>query len=91
MLFKKQQKWSRSDDPINELKKMGRLVGLSKNKIDASIDDMSLLEAIFKLRQDAEKKYNIKSTPSFVVNDKYFLSGNLSLKKFEETFSKISV
>ena len=56
MLFKKQQKWSRSDDPINELKKMGRLVGLSKNKIDASIDDMSLLEAIFKMRQEAEKK-----------------------------------
>ena len=91
MLFKKQQKWSRSDDPINELKKMGRLVGLSKNKIDASIDDMSLLEAIFKMRQEAEKKYNIQSTPSFVVNDKYFLSGNLSLEKFEETFSKISV
>ena len=91
MLFKKQQKWSRNDDPINELKKMGRLVGLSKNKIDASIDDMSLLEAIFKMRQEAEKKYNIQSTPSFVVNDKYFLSGNLSLEKFEETFSKISV
>ena len=52
---------------------------------------MSLLEAIFKMRQEAEKKYNIQSTPSFVVNDKYFLSGNLSLEKFEETFSKISV
>ena len=66
-------------------------LGLSKSKIDASIDDMSLLEAIFKMRQEAEKKYNIQSTPSFVVNDKYFLSGNLSLEKFEETFSKISV
>ena len=37
------------------------------------------------------QKYNIQSPPSFVVNDKYFLSGNLSLEKFEETFSKISV
>ena len=91
MLFKKQKKWSRSEDPINELKKLGRLAGLGKNKIDIAINEISLLEAIFKIRQQAEKQYNIQSTPSFVINEKYFLSGNLSLEKFEETFKKISV
>tara|TARA_B100001996_G_scaffold348225_1_gene306253 strand:- start:71 stop:700 length:630 start_codon:yes stop_codon:yes gene_type:complete len=91
ILFKKQKKWSRSEDPINELKKLGRLAGLGKNKIDIAIDEISLLEAIFKIRQQAEKQYNIQSTPSFVINEKYFLSGNLSLEKFEETFKKISV
>ena len=91
MLFKKQKKWSRGENPINELKKLGRLAGLEKTKIDIAIDEISVLEAIFKMRQQAEKKYNIQSTPSFVINEQYFLSGNLSVEKFEETFKKISV
>ena len=91
MLFKKQREWSRSENPINELKKLGRLAGLEKTKIDIAIDEISVLEAIFKMRQQAEKKYNIQSTPSFVINEQYFLSGNLSVEKFEETFKKISV
>lgn len=91
MLFKKQEKWSRSENPINELKKLGRLAGLEKTKIDIAIDEISVLEAIFKMRQQAEKKYNIQSTPSFVINEQYFLSGNLSVEKFEETFKKISI
>ena len=91
MLFKKQEKWSRSENPINELKKLGRLAGLEKTKIDIAIDEISVLEAIFKMRQQAEKKYNVQSTPSFVINEQYFLSGNLSVEKFEETFKKISV
>ena len=91
MLFKKQKKWSRSENPINELKKLGRLAGLEKTKIDIAIDEMSVLEAIFKMRQQAERKYNIQSTPSFVINEQYFLSGNLSVEKFEETFKKISI
>ena len=91
MLFKKQEKWSRGENPINELKKLGRLAGLEKTKIDIAIDEISVLEAIFKMRQQAEKKYNIQSTPSFVINEQYFLSGNLSVEKFEETFKKISV
>ena len=91
MLFKKQKKWSRSENPINELKKLARLAGLEKTKIDIAIDEISVLEAIFKMRQQAEKKYNVQSTPSFVINEQYFLSGNLSVEKFEETFKKISI
>ena len=90
VLFKNQERWSRNKDPINELKKMGRLAGLSKGKIDASINQMELLEGIFKMRQQAEKIWNIQSTPSFVVNNEFMLSGNLSIEKFEDTFKKLS-
>ena len=90
VLFKSQERWSRNKDPINELKKMGRLAGLNKSKIDASIDQMELLEEIFKMRQQAEKDWNIQSTPSFVINNKFMLAGNLSIEKFEDTFKKLS-
>ena len=91
MIFNKQKTWSRSNEPIKELKKLGRLAGLKKELLDASIDDLKLLESIFIGRQQAQKKYNIQSTPSFVINDQYFLSGNLSLDKFEKTFNKIDI
>ena len=90
VLFKSQERWSRNKDPINELKKMGRLAGLNKSKIDASIDQMELLEGIFKMRQQAEKDWNIQSTPSFVINNKFMLAGNLSIEKFEDTFKKLN-
>ena len=90
VLFKSQERWSKNKDPINELKKMGRLAGLSKGKIDASINQMELLEGIFKMRQQAEKDWNIQSTPSFVINNKFMLAGNLSIEKFEDTFKKLS-
>ena len=91
MLFNKQKNWSQSNKPIKELRKLGRLAGLKKELLDTSIDDLKLLEVIFNIRKQAEKKYNIQSTPSFVINDKYFLSGNLSLEKFEKTFNKIDI
>ena len=50
---------------------------------------MELLEGIFKMRQQAEKVWNIQSTPSFVINNKFMLAGNLSIKKFEDTFKKL--
>ena len=50
---------------------------------------MDLLEGIFKMRQQAEKIWNIQSTPSFVVNNEFMLSGNLSIEKFEDTFKKL--
>ena len=56
MLFNKQKKWSQSNDPIKELKKLGRLTGLKKELLDASIDDLKLLEGIFISRQKAEKR-----------------------------------
>ena len=90
VLFKSQERWSKNKDPINELKKMGRLAGLSNNQIDASINQMDLLEGIFKMRQQAEKDWNIQSTPSFVINNKFMLAGNLSIEKFEDTFKKLS-
>ncbi len=38
MLFNKQKNWSQSNDPIKELKKLGRLTGLKKELLDAYIN-----------------------------------------------------
>ena len=88
ILFKNQNNWTKSNPPLEELKKIGRLAGLTSKKIDAAMDNMNLLEGIFKMRQLADKEWNIQSTPSFIINNEIMLSGNLPIKKFEEAFSK---
>ena len=44
--------------------------------------DRSYLEAIVQLRQDAVSRYEISSTPSFVVNEDKIFSGALSFDEF---------
>ena len=88
ILFKNQNNWTKSNPPLDELKKIGRLAGLTSIQIDIAMDNMNLLEGIFKMRQLADKEWNIQSTPSFIINNEIMLSGNLPIQKFEEAFSE---
>ena len=88
ILFKNQESWSRTNNPIEELQKIGRLAGLNNKKLEASVNSMPLLEGIFQMRQTAEKRWKIQSTPSFVINDEIMISGSLPLKEFEDVFKK---
>ena len=87
MLLKDIDHWARNPDPLAALLQMARLTGMSAANFDAIMSNQSLLKAIVAMRQDANKTWQIESTPSFVVNDKTILSGDLS---YEEFASKIN-
>ncbi len=88
ILLKNQKKWTRNQNPIKKLKQYGRMAGISSELLDQSMDDMELLEGIFKMRQFAEKEWGIKSTPSFIINREIVISGNVTFKRFEDAFAK---
>ena len=90
ILFKTQKRWTNSNNPIDELKKLGTLAGLNSEQIHTSINDMSLLENIFNLRKIAEAEWSIKSTPTFIINNEIKIQGNQPLEKFEDAFDKFS-
>ena len=90
ILFKTQKRWTNSNNPIDELKKLGTLAGLNSEKIHLCINDMSLLESIFDLRKTAESEWSIKSTPTFIINNEIKIKGNQPLQKFEDAFDKFS-
>ena len=87
MLLKDIDRWARDPDPLAALLQMARLAGMSAAEFDAAINNRPLLEAIVAMRQDANRTWQIEATPSFVVNDKTVLSGDLS---YEEFASKIN-
>jgi len=55
---------------------------MSAADFDATMRNRPVLEAIVEMRQAAYKKWDVKSTPSFVVNGKTVLSGAMSYEDF---------
>ncbi len=79
-------RWARSTDPIDALKKIAqRQAGMTLTKFDLAMSD-PIFEAIIGMQQNAHKTWKIESTPSFVINNKTILSGDIS---YEEFASKI--
>jgi protein-disulfide isomerase len=60
----------------------GAACRMSAADFDAVMGNRPLLEAIVEMRQKAHKSWEIQSTPSFVVNDKTIISGDLSYEDF---------
>ncbi len=57
---------------------------MSGAEFEATMRNRPLLESIVQMRQDALKDFDIKSTPSFVINNEAIISGSLSFEEFAE-------
>ena len=84
MLLEKQSSWTAAADPIDALRKLGRLAGISSSEFDATMRNRPLLESIVQMRQDAVQDFDVKATPSFVINNETTISGSLSFEEFAE-------
>lgn len=82
MLLKDISRWAGAADPLQALSQMARLAGMSAADFDATMRNRPVLEAIVEMRQAAYKKWDVKSTPSFVVNGKTVLSGAMTYEDF---------
>jgi len=68
-VFKTQQTWVQNPDIESALVKMAALAGLDEEKSRACLANKPLEDQILKVMQEAQVKYNINSTPSFVFYD----------------------
>lgn len=69
-LFASQDRWAfaRGVNSIEELAKMAALAGLSRPAFDAAIANTELKTAILAGQSEAEKTYQVDSTPTFIFN-----------------------
>jgi protein-disulfide isomerase len=72
ILFRSQNDWSRAPDKIAALKQIGRTVGLADADMDRCMADEAAVDKIVAGMQDAESRFGVNSTPSFVVNGKTY-------------------
>jgi protein-disulfide isomerase len=80
MLFAKQKDWAFAEDPQAALAKLARVGGIGKNAFDKCMADQVLQDQIVQSRADAVERYNIRSTPSFIIDGKT-VSGGLNEEK----------
>ena len=82
IFFRSQKEWTQAERPIIALKKIARFGGLNEKKVDDCLSKQDLLNQIQKTAEHGQNKYNIKSTPSFVINGK-LISGNVPFEDFK--------
>ncbi len=83
VFFAQQTSWSRASDPVQALKQLAQLGGLGAAEADACLADKDLETAILQARLDGQEKYDIQSTPSFIIDGKTY-AGDQSVEKLAE-------
>lgn len=84
-LFKSQQRWTRSDDPLAALGKLAALAGLGEERFQSCVSDEGEMNRILKTAQNGSEEFGIEATPTIIVNGKK-LQGARSYEEFEKAF-----
>ena len=68
VLLKQQSNWTRSENVLESLLKIGQLAGLNEKNAKACMSNDKLLDGIISVRMTGNKKHNVNTTPSFLIN-----------------------
>lgn len=79
--FRTQNQWARNPQPLDAIKTIAKLGGMSSDQVDKCIADSAMLNEINTRKDDGMKRYNVDSTPSFIINGKLY-SGDMSYDDF---------
>ena len=91
VLFKSQQTWGRAADPNKALAQIGALGGVPQADFEACLAIKPLEDALIQRTYEAQKKFGISSTPTFVFNDgAEKIEGALPLEKFQEVIDRLA-
>jgi protein-disulfide isomerase len=84
-LFASQDRWAfaRGNNPTDELWKIAGLAGMSRETFDKAIADTDLRTWIIQQQKADTDKWNIDSTPSFVINGQKY-AGEMSYDAFRK-------
>lgn len=66
--YVQQKNWSSAQDPIKVLTQLAGLGGMSKVDVDACLANEALQDGILQMRLEGAMEYEVKSTPSFIIN-----------------------
>jgi len=83
MLFQTQNNWAMSDNPLGSLIALTRFYGLNGDDVNACLNNQSLMKFVETNAANASALYNIKSTPSFVI-DGMLIEGALDFDVFQK-------
>ena len=89
-LYKLQNQWVLKENAktTQELYKIMQSGGMKKEDFEACINNTDLENKIIQEIIDAQEEFQIKNTPSFLINGN-LVSGNKTIKEFRQIIDKI--
>jgi len=89
-LYKLQKTWVDRENSVTkqELYKIMQSGGMTKDDFEACISNVDIENEILTGLMLAQKEFNIRSTPSFLINGE-LIEGNKSIKEFRQIIDKI--
>ncbi|MCY4181199.1 MAG: DsbA family protein [Litoreibacter sp.] len=84
LIYENQQSWTQGAPAqvAANLKKMGKLAGMSDEQLDACLQDGEKARAMMALYQQNAEADGVRATPSFVINGE--LQGNMAYPQLKE-------
>ncbi|MDH3240493.1 MAG: DsbA family protein [Alphaproteobacteria bacterium] len=75
LLFERQAQWAFGPSPMAGLTEIAALGGLTEQDLANCFQDNKLLEQIALQKKEAEEKFGVDSTPSFIINGRKHTGG----------------
>jgi protein-disulfide isomerase len=85
-IFQQHDQWAHAQDPMGSLTRLMRFGGMSEDQVKACVANPTLETKVLGSRMDAERRYEVKSTPTFIVNGRK-LTGALPYAEFDAILS----
>ncbi len=87
VLFRSQQNWSRSQDPVAALSQLAKLAGMDQSTFDSCISDEKEMEQILARARAGAETFDVQSTPTLIVNGKKVV-GARTYEDFEKVLQE---
>ena len=88
VLFRTQKTWAHAANPEEALGRIARLGGLTEDEITACLADQTLLDGIMQSRLQGSQEFEIKSTPTFIINGEKVV-GAQPYEQFAEVIDRL--
>jgi protein-disulfide isomerase len=82
-LFREQKTWAFAQNPIPPLLKIAKDNGFTEQSFEQCLSNQKLLDGLDEVRQRAQSKFGVNSTPTFFVNGK-IIRGTMSIEELEK-------
>ena len=91
VIFRNQDRWVKSEDPVKALKQLGSLTGMDDAQMETCLNNTEMENALLKRVTDAQAQYKVSATPTFVFNEgAEQFSGTQTPERFQEVVDQLT-
>jgi len=88
LLMKSQKRWLSEEDPVAAIREIGRMGGLSQQRIEACLQDETFAKTLLEAYQSQSEQDQVRSTPTFIINGEKY-AGDQSIEELRNILDPI--